>query len=1278
MEKYYLCLKKYFNTKDYRKEYCIKFDKIIYINNKYYIIINDNEEEIEFINNKFLDKLRIKNKEEEYYIINDKNEILYYNENKQQLIEQINPCLWHVKQQKILNKNENIKMEYKYNDNLRADIYIDKGIQIEFQHSIIKPEKIKERTINYLKHCKILFWILDYTSKERENDIILLENNNIEINVCNEFIRNFINIYDNKNTYLLINYDNMIFYISKENLEEIRNAENKIKIKIGMIIEKNFYNMLNNEENYDLIINDFDNIKFEQIFNEIIEPKIVNKKYIYQKCAGSGKTYNSLHLLDFNLDLQRYYNKNLFIYLTKIKSNRTDLCNKFFNYYKNNEFKNKFGKSFEIKNIIINKKKYEYKEDKLEELINISKEEQNSIIIECEKNNENKSSLYIIFGTVDSFNYCIKNCCKENDMPILNVFKNILKGNELLNIDSFKFKGRNLNERTLLIFDETQDLENEYINVFKVLDNLSNKCFIDYHIVGDNLQTLYTKHSLFKEFTELSKDKNNNIYLFDDYENKCIRFYNYKLKDFINKFINNLILNKPNYKNYYKIKPLNKIRTDFNYLIKTNEFINNDDIIKLDININDYNLNYNFNEIINDKENNKEDLEKEKIIKDNEKINDNIKKLSDYIYDLMLNKEDINLPSDILIVVPFPKKDIYSSLEQYLNIKIKDLLHNKNYQNKIINAFDYLKKTNDYNNILINEQIEHLEYYYNLIKNNEIDNYNYVKKHSSSDRGGINLDLSKHMIRILSIHSSKGLTCKNVFALNINEKDIKQFCKTDDNYDLCVKSFFYVAYTRASHRLFYTLNSVKTKDDYKIHIDDIITYLQNENIEKENKEIKEFNDKIKEEIIKKENNNLFEETISSDDYNFNIIRFELLNLIYDIIVNYNIKQNHNYFKSTIFGGCFKKILTSKINCYDIYYKNNLNEDEKKREIERNYNNYMKKCNDIKYEIPILINNEKDKIFINYFIKKRKYFNTSNFIKTTYNYLLNINNDNNNFNDILKDLLIINYLYRKLSKNPYLSSLNLFELLNLIEKNIDNQTKKYLKQLEIFKNNIKNNIQYIENYINNYKIEDFYNYNTNIFKICKLNNKIFFEKIIYYQKNRKTFHIDFDNNLVNVYIYNDINNLTFGDYLYEWIIKYIIMYSIIKIINKRYNKNYNNKLICRFIGIDLKNVIYDFDISKYNNILNEQLLNNIENYIINFICSNLTNKLNFYNDKLIKNDDKYDNLNIIFNETYLFKNYDDKLTLCNYIRKEKDKNNIQTNDELIKLINDIVSNCINNF
>ena len=87
------------------------------------------------------------------------------------------------------------------------------------------------------------------------------------------------------------------------------------------------------------------------------------------------------------------------------------------------------------------------------------------------------------------------------------------------------------------------------------------------------------------------------------------------------------------------------------------------------------------------------------------------------------------------------------------------------------------------------------------------------------DKGGINLDISKQ----LSIHTSKGLTCKNIITLNINKKNIKIFCKTDE-YDLCVRSFIYVAFNRASYRFFYTLNSINEyNDNNKININEIIT-----------------------------------------------------------------------------------------------------------------------------------------------------------------------------------------------------------------------------------------------------------------------------------------------------------------------------------------------------------------------------------------------------------------------------------------------------------------------
>ena len=58
----------------------------------------------------------------------------------------------------------------------------------------------------------------------------------------------------------------------------------------------------------------------------------------------------------------------------------------------------------------------------------------------------------------------------------------------------------------------------------------------------------------------------------------------------------------------------------------------------------------------------------------------------------MLNKEDINLPSDILILTLFPKKSIFSTIQQQLNSTIIEILHNNKYQQKIYMLMRIIKK----------------------------------------------------------------------------------------------------------------------------------------------------------------------------------------------------------------------------------------------------------------------------------------------------------------------------------------------------------------------------------------------------------------------------------------------------------------------------------------------------------------------------------------------------------------------------------------------------------
>ncbi len=1228
-EKYYLCLKEYYESKDFRKEFCIEIKEFKFKrneNNNDNFKINNNQ--IHFTNNNFKDTIIYNNKE--YYIIDNKNNRIYIEkdnkENCYKYINPCNPCFWHIKQQKYFNNKYIEKTFITNNKKRRADILIN-NIQIEYQHSNIKTDSIIKRTNDYLNKQKLVLWVLDYTTLTDE--FILLNDNIIRIDPNYSLIRPFTCLKKLNNAYLLINCYNKFFYISKENLKIIQENNNYIELNDVICCDENkFYNLLTNKNTSknicETLINDFNN-SIQNIFKDQFEQQFLNKIYLYQKCAGSGKSYDALHLLDFNKDYQRYYNKNNFIFLTKIKSNRSDFCNKFFDYYRNNEFKN----SFTIKNLKIKKECYKYDDYKnnineFNKLIEDSKNEQNAIIVECIKNNEYKSPLYITFGTIDSFNYALSNYIENFKKPNTFYFKNLLNSFDKIKDNvNICFKHKTINDKTLIIIDETQDLILEYKALFDILNNPNNKQRLDFHIIGDNLQQLYSNNST---FTNLMLDNSNNIYKFEDFESKCIRFYNIELKNFINEFINNYIKIKPELINY-KIQPLKKIRTDINGIVKLNEFICEDK---------PYNLKKDNIEITNYDYNNDEQDETKIIEQDehNNLIHENIDLLfENYIKDLLLNKNDINLPSDILILTPFPVKAVFKTIESRFNTQIQVILNNEYYQNKIIKAYENFIRTKDYNNILIKDQIEHLRYYYDLFKNKSIDinNLNFVQRHSSSDKGGINLDNSKHKLRILSIHSSKGLTCKNVFALNINTDDIMNFCKTDNPNDLQVKSFKYVAYTRASHRLFYTENSIDIyKRNYKINIDEIIGHLKNSSDNK----IKQFNKIIDNNIQNIYNNNqeLFYININSDDYNYNIIRYELLHIIYDCIVNKHIEDYKKTLPweerkqiNTIFGGICKKAVDFKFKQFDISYNDQIDNNKNNDRINKEYKDYFKLCNKCREtklntkEIPILIKNKSDLIYLNEYnsfvnnIKEKRGNITTNFINEIYNLIIDINK-NTDIKYVLRILLIFNYIYEKFSINPYCSSLNLFEYLNLLNKN--NQSAEYIKFLDNFREKINNNINLIQKHIDTYKITKMYNYNTSLSKLIynkSPKDQSIIEKCVLLDNNRKSLHND-GNNFINVYLYNDISELNFGDYYYYWNITYLLYHYINKTFYKKFENLFKNKYyIASFVGIGLNNIIYDVNL---DNIIDTN--NDFYKYICKYIISYVNNKLIKYIDVIFNN------------------------------------------------------------
>ena len=327
---YYLCLIENYNKNDFTK--LIQFKNINKINNEYFITnINktNKSNKIYFFTSKYYWNI-IKYNYKEYIIIDENLKFCLYDYTQNKIIQNPSVGLWHTIKQNNFHKNNcevNLtvkcdKLEY----NRISDVLI-KGVQLEFQNSMIDFDKIIIRTRDYLKFAKKVIWILNYTT----NDKFFMKNNLYYINK-DSLINSFIGIElidEFKDMIILINYDDKLFYINKEILNIIENFEKNIILCSGIkyCLESDFYEIVKN--NNDLIFTNFNSIfddkkdlnKINQSkLNEVsYTPTLINRdtnqiklintmnnsfqKEKYDKKPYYNKQYNNYHQ-------KRYYTRN--------------------------------------------------------------------------------------------------------------------------------------------------------------------------------------------------------------------------------------------------------------------------------------------------------------------------------------------------------------------------------------------------------------------------------------------------------------------------------------------------------------------------------------------------------------------------------------------------------------------------------------------------------------------------------------------------------------------------------------------------------------------------------------------------------------------------------------------------------------------------------------------------------------------------------------------------------------------------------------------------------
>uniref|UniRef100_A0A6C0H820 Competence protein CoiA nuclease-like domain-containing protein n=1 Tax=viral metagenome TaxID=1070528 RepID=A0A6C0H820_9ZZZZ len=402
-----------------------------------------------------------------------------------------------------------------------ADAIIYENV-IEFQHSYISINEVKQRGIDYLAYNKKIYWIIDCNDSiiyKEHGDIYLIK-----------FIKdtwkykNFIS-----NEFIFLNIDNKLFKINPSLVKS-----NMIDVREYNLDDKFINSLINN-------INIWNN-------SEIIQCIL----YHNQRGAGCGKTYESIQLLNQN---EIFKDKNIFIYLTKAHSAKEVIYNELEDQEKRESLEN--IKIYNKEELISEKK---YKISYLNKITNT------------------ESTIYI--GTIDSFMYAIGNKDIRHNDYFAGIVKSIKDGYVNTTTDgTIKYSSNNikLNKQCLIIIDEAQDLDPDYI---EAICSIMRNTYIDSYIIGDKLQSIWGEHNIhtFLENNDLPNitiKRNTGI-------NHVMRFHNIQFQDFVNNIIDFKKYNLPQiekicnienckYKHENDIKPYNIFEIETIYANDSND-----------------------------------------------------------------------------------------------------------------------------------------------------------------------------------------------------------------------------------------------------------------------------------------------------------------------------------------------------------------------------------------------------------------------------------------------------------------------------------------------------------------------------------------------------------------------------------------------------------------------------------------------------------------------------------------------------------------------------------
>ena len=376
----------------------------------------------------------------------------------------------------------NTEIEYKKKEKQlkvrRADVSLENSeYNLEFQHSDIELQEVKNRKADYELHGRKIVWIVH-------------GNNTINVKYLEYADRYYLEFISSRwkyesftdYEYIFIDIDGMLYKIYPS---QVKNS----MIDVSSPIDKATFIEYINENN--------------PLIHSVDFP-LQCTLYIKQQGAGNGKTFGLIQ----NIESKDFEHYNCFIIVTKQHSAKTVIYNELKNQIENNQLK------YIVDLTIIN--------------------ENNKYQISYKNTNTN-NTCHILIATIDSVMYSLGNTNNKELNKFEGIVTSIIDGYvEEQKTKAIKCNGKSykLNKEMCLVVDETQDLSEDYAKA--IITIMRNK-YIDSYIVGDRLQSISIENNAFQyfsnhEFSYIHKKQY-------DSTNVCRRFYHNDLVKFINDII---------------------------------------------------------------------------------------------------------------------------------------------------------------------------------------------------------------------------------------------------------------------------------------------------------------------------------------------------------------------------------------------------------------------------------------------------------------------------------------------------------------------------------------------------------------------------------------------------------------------------------------------------------------------------------------------------------------------------------------------------------------------